>query len=112
MSNPDRPHDNFVDGFMAEYYAECHEHLTAVRRILLGAERRPGSLTPHVLEELFRSFHSIKGLSGMVEMRDAELVSHHLESCLRNLRGRTGSLTADTVSTLIEGTQALEHVIA
>src|ERR687898_207061 len=105
MSNPDRPHDNFVDGFMAEYYAECDEHLTTVRRILLGAEHRPSSLTPPALEELFRSFHSIKGLSGMVEVRDAEQVAHHLESCLRTLRGRTASLTEDTLSILIEGTQ-------
>ena len=97
---------------MAEYYAECDEHLTAVRRILLGVEDNPGSLTAPALEELFRSFHSIKGLSGMVEVRDAELVSHHLESCLRNLRGRTATMTPETLSLLIEGTQGLEEVIA
>ena len=112
MSNPDQPPDNFVDGFLAEYYAECDEHLTTVRRILLSAEHRPSSLTPLALEELFRSFHSIKGLSGMVEVREAELVAHHLESCLRSLRGRTASVTHDTLSTLIEGTQGLEQVIA
>ena len=29
-----------------------------------------------VLEELFRSFHSIKGISGMVELREAEMLAH------------------------------------
>ena len=112
MSSPDNRPDNFADGFLADYYAECDEHLTTIRRILLAAERRPSSLTGHALEELFRSFHSIKGLSGMVEVREAELVAHHLESCLRNLRGRTASVTHETLSMLIEGTQTLEQVIA
>jgi two-component system chemotaxis sensor kinase CheA len=112
MSSPDNRPDNFADGFLAEYYAECDEHLTTVRRILLAAEHRPSSLTAHALEELFRSFHSIKGLSGMVEVREAELVAHHLESCLRNLRGRTASVTHETLSMLIEGAQTLEQVIA
>jgi two-component system chemotaxis sensor kinase CheA len=112
MSSPDRPADHFADRFMADYYAECDEHLTAIRRILLSVERQPQALTAPKLEELFRSFHSIKGLSGMVEMRDAELVAHHMESYLRALRGRSSSLTRAGLSTLIEATQALEQVIA
>src|SRR4029450_8947183 len=85
---------------------------TAVRRLLLTAERGKDTLTPGALEELFRSFHSIKGLSGMVEVRDAEVLAHHMESYLRALRGRTTSMTPDGLSTLIEGTRALEQVIA
>ena len=41
---------------------------------------------PAVLEELFRSFHSLKGISAMVELREAELLAHHMESCLRAIR--------------------------
>ncbi len=64
------------------------------------------------LEELFRSFHSIKGLSGMVQLRDAELLAHHMESYLRLLRNRETPFTAPGLDGLINGTSLLERVIA
>ena len=93
MSRPDLPEDDFLAGFMDDYFAECDEHLTAVRRILLAAEGSgEHALTDAALEELFRSFHSMKGLSGMVGLRDAEQLAHGMESYLRRLRGRTALL--------------------
>ena len=111
MSNPDPPSDRFAGAFMADYFAECDEHLTAIRRILLDAERRSRGFSAPAVEELFRSFHSLKGLSGMVELREAEVVAHHMESFLRALRGRERDVSAHAIATLIEGTHALEHVI-
>ena len=76
MSNPgaDRP---FADGFMDDYFAEADEHLVAVRRSLLALEAAPGSNPPAApLEELFRSFHSLKGISAMVDLGEAELLSY------------------------------------
>src|SRR5690349_21555800 len=99
---------------MDDYFAESDEHLTAVRRILLAAtpDSPAGGLTAPAIEELFRSFHSLKGLSGMVELRDAELLAHHMESYLRLLRDRESKLTVDGLDALIEGTTVLEQVIA
>jgi two-component system chemotaxis sensor kinase CheA len=99
---------------MDDYFAESDEHLTAVRRILLTAtpDSPAGGLARASLEELFRSFHSLKGLSGMVELRDAELLAHHMESYLRLLRDRESSLTLDGLDALIDGATVLEQVIA
>ena len=54
-----------------------------------------------VLEELFRSFHSIKGISGMVELREAEMLAHHMESYLRVLRSGEARLTDEGMDALI-----------
>jgi two-component system chemotaxis sensor kinase CheA len=62
-----------------------------------------------VLEELFRSFHSIKGISGMVELREAEMLAHQMESYLRALRQRDVVLSQRGVDALIAGVQALER---
>ena len=53
-----------------------------------GRRQTPrGLLTTPALEgALFRSFHSLKGLSGMVGLREAELLAHHMEGYLRALR--------------------------
>jgi two-component system, chemotaxis family, sensor kinase CheA len=109
-SGPDR---SFADGFMDDYFAEADEHMVAVRRSLLTLEGSLGSSLPSAaLEELFRSFHSLKGISAMVELREAELLAHHMESCLRATR--QGSLTLDSTNfeVLVDGVRMLEHVIA
>src|SRR5688572_20186451 len=106
--------DEFLAEFLDDYFAESDEHLTAVRRILLELEPESGvaGISPAMLEELFRSFHSLKGLAGMVHLRQAELLSHHLESYLRRLRDAEGILAAAGVDALIAGTDLLEQVLA
>jgi two-component system chemotaxis sensor kinase CheA len=111
MSNPENG-DSFVDPFMDDYFVECDEHLVTIRGILLEAERQRGRLTTTALQELFRSFHSIKGLSGMVGLRDAELLAHHMESYLRVLRESEVPATLHGIGALTRGTHALEQVIA
>jgi two-component system chemotaxis sensor kinase CheA len=96
---------------MDDYFVECDEHLTTIRRALLWADTG-AALTPAILEELFRCFHSLKGLSGIVELKDAELLSHQMESYLSALRVRTVRPTSEGVTALIEGTRVLEQVIA
>jgi two-component system chemotaxis sensor kinase CheA len=102
-----------LDGFIDDYFAECDEHLADARRHLLaleaalsspGAERKP-------LEDLFRIFHSIKGISGMVELREAEQLAHEMESYLRALRQRETLLTEEGVDTLIDAAARLEQVV-
>ena len=110
MSGQDRP---FADSFMDDYFAEADEHMVAVRRVLLSLERVPGStLPPAALEDLFRSFHSLKGISAMVELREAELLAHHMESVLRAVRQGSIPLTNPSVDMLVDGVRLLEHVIA
>jgi len=107
--------DSPFAAFMDDYFAECDEHLATIRRLLLDLETSVGAdrpVSPSVLEELFRSFHSIKGISGMVELRAAEMLAHHMESYLRVLRERDSRLTATGIDALVAGVDALERTIA
>ena len=110
MGTPEQP---FAAGFMDDYFAEAEEHLVSVRRALLALEGALGfSLPEAVLEELFRSVHSLKGISAMVELRDAELVAHQMESCLRAVRQGEVILTTANFEVLVDGAKLLEAVIA
>jgi len=99
--------------FLDDYFAECDEHVMGVRRLLLALEVSVGraDINRSVLDELFRHFHSLKGISGMVELRPAEDLAHHLEDYLRALRQSEAILTADGVDALFDGIQMLEQVI-
>jgi len=51
--------NEFIVEFLEDYFAECDEHLTIVRRNLLALERfvdKP-RIDRGILDELFRSFH-------------------------------------------------------
>ena len=104
--------DAFLAAFMGDYFVECEEHLATIRRLLLTLDAAGETASPAVLEELFRSFHSIKGISGMVELREAEMLSHHMESYLRALRLREARLSDAGMDALIRGVDALEQTIA
>ena len=106
--------NDFLAGFLDDYFAECEEHLTAVRRGLLALEASVGRRRPDpaVTEELFRTFHSIKGIAGMVEHRESEQLAHEMESYLRAIREGEARLTTHGIEALIEGARLLEHAIA
>jgi two-component system, chemotaxis family, sensor kinase CheA len=109
MTGPD---PRFESSFMDDYFAEADEHLLAIRRCLLmldGVERPDPASS--VLEELFRSCHSLKGISAMVELREAEVLAHHMESCLRAIRQGEVTLDSANLETLLAGANALEAVI-
>src|SRR5262249_59523939 len=85
-----------------------------VRRHLLSLETSVGgdAVSRAVLDDLFRHFHSLKGISGMVEVRPAEEIAHRLEDYLRVLRTAGAALTREGLDALFDGTQTLEQVIA
>ncbi len=105
--------DEFFAGFLDDYFAECEEHLTAARSALLqleAATNQPAARR-RIVDDLFRYFHSLKGISAMVELRPAERLAHELESYLRAVRAGELTVTADGLSLLIDGTQLLERIV-
>lgn len=112
MSNPEA-NPNFFASFLDDYFAECEEHLTLIQRNLLTLESLENTLKIDraLLDELFRSFHSLKGLSGMVGVKEAEQLAHEMESYLRGLRDEQIQLSSTGMDTLITGTKLLEQVI-
>jgi two-component system chemotaxis sensor kinase CheA len=105
---------NFFADFFDDYFAESEEHLVIVRESLLALE--PCVNQEHIdttlINQLFRSFHSIKGLSGMVGVKDAEELAHQMESYLKVLREGEVGLTPAGFDALLDGTKLLEQVIA
>ena len=113
MPDAERDDGRFSAAFLDDYFAECDEHLRAVRAALLRLDSglNEGRLEAGALEQIFRGAHSIKGLSGMVELAEAETLAHELESYLRALREGERALTRDGIDTLVDGVMELERVI-
>lgn len=99
--------------FLDDFFAECDEHLVAVRRALLALEAEIGQarVNRDLLDELFRGFHSLKGLAGMVGVAEIEQLAHQLEGYLRALRQEQQRLSAEGFEALVAGTQLIEQVV-
>ena len=103
---------SFFDQFIEDYFAEADEHLAVTRRALLALEGGGERPEPAQLRELFRSLHTLKGLSGMVGDVTAERVAHALEDSLRSAEQRTLGLDEPFVDALFAAVELLERCIA
>ena len=106
--------DSSFSEFLDDYFAESEEHLGSIRRHLLVMEGFVNSdrIDPHVVGELFRALHSLKGLSGMVGVHEAEQVVHAMEDALRDVKRAGAGPTERVMEAFTSGTRIIEQVIA
>ena len=115
MSNPEPEASSpFLSDFLDDYFAECDEHLTIIRRNLLALDSfvNQPRIDRSPVDELFRGFHTLKGVSGMMGVAEAERLAHQIESYLRILRDNNAPLTVQGMDALVSGTSLMEHIIA
>ena len=99
-------------GLRDEFFAEAEEHLQTMQRVLLAAEARAGGgIDTEEIEELFRSFHTLKGMSAMMELEPAEQLCHEAEGYLRSIRGGSAKLGEAGVDQLLTSVRLLEEIV-
>lgn len=71
-----------------EFIAEAQEIVDALNRDLIAAEQasRTGEVEPDLVNTLFRSAHSLKGISGMFGQEPITKLAHSLEGVLDSMR--------------------------
>lgn len=96
-----------------DFYAECDEHLGAIRRSLVALESaNEHNGASHEIDKLFRSFHSLKGMAGIAGIHSAETLAHRAEDYLRDLLSDRLKLTSEGLDLLANVIQFLDRTIA
>lgn len=100
-----------ADHFIAGFVAEADEHLAAANAHLLSVEDAAarGQATPRQVRELFRAFHTVKGLAAMVGVDPIVEVAHAMEAVLREADRAAGKLPGGAVELLLRGVRAIEQ---
>ncbi len=103
----------FLTEFIDDLYAEYAERLEFVQRDLLALETLIGQpiSDKSLLDALLRHLHTLKGLSGTINLKPAEELAHHLESYLRAVRQEQVELSVTDLEILITGAKELEQII-
>ncbi|MGE5548751.1 MAG: chemotaxis protein CheW [Solirubrobacterales bacterium] len=97
--------DDLAESLWAAFAAESDEHLTVAEPLIASAESEPP--TPDTIAQLFRDFHSLKGLARGLGMKSMEAVAHNAESLLGLVRSGQMALGGAAVGTLLEAVDAL-----
>ncbi|RME07081.1 MAG: chemotaxis protein CheA [Anaerolineae bacterium] len=102
--------------FLQDFLDESAELLASIQQNLMALESdetlATGGAQRALVHELFRAFHTLKGISGMVGLKAASDLSHALENVLDAVRKERLALTPEVVDRLLEGSEALEQAIA
>ena len=96
-------------GLLNDFIAETGEHLEGTERNLLQLEQQPDDAD--VLNEIFRSIHTIKGSSEYLGMERIAELSHKLESLLDLLRRGERTVDGDMIDLLMSGNDRITKLM-
>ncbi len=95
--------------YRALFLQEAEEHIKGIREGLLRLEKEPGDPAP--ADNLFRHFHSIKGMAASMGYKNLASFSHQLEDILSLLRQREIAVNREIIDMLLEGSDILQMFI-
>jgi two-component system, chemotaxis family, sensor kinase CheA len=94
---------------IGDFINESREHIADIETQVLQLESDPHSLDS--LHSAFRSFHTIKGLAGFLELGDIREVSHEVETLLDRARNRQLEVTPSVIDVVLEGGDYLKRAV-
>ncbi|MBP2654932.1 MAG: CheA signal transduction histidine kinase [Firmicutes bacterium] len=98
-----------VNQYMGMFLEESREHLQALNRCLLDLENDPNNLA--VLDEIFRSAHTIKGMSATMGFTLVAELTHEMENILDLLRKEQLKANESILNTLFKCVDTLEQMV-
>lgn len=101
--------ENIDNELINEYLDESYENLNVIDDGLIELEKQDHD--EKLLDSIFRSFHTIKGTSGMFDLSKIESVAHKGENLLNVMREGKLEITTEIVTTLLKVADAMRHIL-
>ncbi|WP_420208459.1 chemotaxis protein CheW [Candidatus Electronema sp. JC] len=96
---------------LPDFIVEAAEHLEEMENTLLKLEQGRGKGNREIMDELFRSVHTIKGAAQFVGIDRVAELSHKLENLLDLIRKGERELTTATTDLLIESKDRINLLV-
>jgi two-component system, chemotaxis family, sensor kinase CheA len=95
---------------LSDFVLEAKEHLASLESQLLVLERDPRN--SEALNAIFRSFHTIKGLAGFLDLPEIQKVAHEVESVLDLARNLRFTVTPEAIDVILLSADYLKRWLA
>jgi two-component system, chemotaxis family, sensor kinase CheA len=99
--------------FLTAYVAEVDEQLAiaSAKALLIESSAQKGARQPRAVRDLFRAMHTVKGLSSMVGIEPIVVVSHKVETLLREADRAGGAVASRTVDVILQSVRFIEKCV-
>jgi two-component system chemotaxis sensor kinase CheA len=79
--------------FYIDFATEAFEHVEGAEQILLESEE--GQISEDDINTIFRAFHTIKGVSGFLDLSDIQTLTHRAENVFDKIRSKELNMSSD-----------------
>jgi len=94
---------------LVEFHAEALDHLNQIEAALLVLDGTPDDRD--ALNSIFRSFHTIKGVSGFLQLQPMRVLTHEVESLLDMARNNELQLNSTIITTILQSRDAVQSMM-
>ncbi|WP_373370393.1 chemotaxis protein CheA [Alkalicoccobacillus plakortidis] len=95
--------------YLAVFLDESQEHLQAVNDHLLKLEKQPEDES--IIGEIFRSAHTLKGMSATMGYEDLAHLTHNMENVLDLIRNKKKQATSEIIDIMFQSVDSLENMV-
>jgi len=94
---------------LGDFIVEAEEHLTNADDALLRLEASPADVD--IINELFRVFHTIKGVAGFLSLEAIQALAHSTESLMAKAREKAFVLTSPAIDLIFSTVDTLKKEV-
>jgi two-component system, chemotaxis family, sensor kinase CheA len=94
---------------LKDFIDEAKENLSSIELNMLALETNPGDLD--AINEVFRPFHSIKGVAGFLNLREIHHLSHEVENILDEARSGKLQITDAVIDLVLNAVDILKGLL-
>lgn len=95
--------------YLTMFIDESKEHLQAINENLLLLENQPQEIS--IVQHIFRSAHTLKGMSATMGFKDLASLTHEMENVLDLVRNRKLRMNSFIFDTLFKSLDSLEAMV-
>ncbi|TJY43581.1 chemotaxis protein CheA [Cohnella pontilimi] len=98
-----------MNQYLSIFIDEANEHLQSLNENMLRLEQQPEDID--IVQVIFRSAHTLKGMSATMGFEDLASLTHEMENVLDLVRNGKLSMNGNIFDTLFKGLDSLEGMI-
>ncbi|MBM7647110.1 two-component system chemotaxis sensor kinase CheA [Bacillus ectoiniformans] len=98
-----------VNQYLEVFIDESKEHLQAVNENLLALEKNPEDIA--IVNEIFRSAHTLKGMSATMGYEDLANLTHKMENVLDGIRNHKIHVNEEIMDVIFSSIDDLEEMV-
>lgn len=98
-----------TDQYLDMFLDESREHLQAVNDHILELEKQPDNID--LVNEIFRSAHTLKGMAATMGFEDIASLTHKMENVLDGIRNYKLNVTTEVIDVIFVAIEYLENMV-